>query len=316
VIEFRLWDILSGQQLKGLRYTAPEQSWRRIAHKIADQVYERLTGEPGYFDSWIAYTAETGSGTGAIKRIALMDQDGANARYLTDGRFLALNPRIAPDTRQLAFTAFRSGPARIYMQQLATGRDALLGNFPGMSFAPRFSPDGSSMLVTIAKDGNSDIFRYGIGSRQLTRLTDSAAIDTSPSYSPDGSRICFTSDRGGTQQLYIMGSDGGGAKRVSYGSGRYGDPAWSPKGDMIAFTNIKGGAFHIGVMRPDGSGERLITQSVLDEAPSWAPNGRRLVFARGKSGSRLYTIDVSGYGERPLSTSTAAGSPDWSRLLP
>ena len=316
-VEFRLWDVFAGEQMRGLRFDAPESQWRRIAHKIADVIYERLTGEPGYFDTRIAYVAESGPATRRVKRIAIMDQDGNAARELTDGSYLALTPRFSPDGNRIAFLGYRGGPPRIYTVDVATSRVGLLGDFPGMTFAPRFSPDGRSLLLTLAQNGNSDLYLWDIASRRATRLTDDGAIDTSPSFSPDGNRIVFNSDRGGRPLLYTMSRTGGAATRISFGEGRYGSPAWSPRGDLIAFMVIKGGLFSIGVMRPDGSDERLITRSSLDESPTWAPNGRVIMFSRQSGGRRrLFTIDVSGYNERQVPTPTDASDPDWSPTLP
>jgi TolB protein len=317
-VEFRLWDVFAGEQMRGLRFDAPEASWRRIGHKIADVIYERLTGEPGYFDTRVAYVAEGGPSTRRVKRIAVMDRDGANNRYLTDGAFLALTPRFSPDGTKVAYLGFRQGPPRVFVEDVASGREGLLGDFQGMTFAPRFSPDGRSLLVTMAQGGNSDIYLWDIGSRRATRLTSEAAIDTSPSFSPDGGQIVFNSDRGGKPLLYVMSRSGGGARRISYGEGRYGSPVWSPRGDLIAFMVIKNGYFNIGIMRPDGSDERLLTRSALDESPSWAPNGRTIMFARqeGSGRRRLFTIDVSGYNEREVPTPTDASDPDWSPRLP
>jgi TolB protein len=318
-VEFRLWDVFGGARMTGLRFDAPDALWRRIAHKVADQVYERLTGEPGYFDTRIAYVAESGPAARLTKQIAAMDWDGANARTLTDGGFLALTPRFAPDGQRIAYLGYRQGPPRIYVEDIASGREGRLGDFAGMTFAPRFAPDGRSLLLTLAQNGNSDLYLWDIGTRQARRLTTEAAIDTSPSFSPDGNQIVFNSDRGGRPLLYVMGRHGGAARRISFGEGRYGSPAWSPRGDLIAFMVIKGGAFSIGVMKPDGSDERLLTRSFLDESPSWAPNGRTIMFGRQSTGAgrrRLFTVDVSGYNEREVPTPTDASDPDWSPRLP
>ena len=318
-IEFRLWDVFAGQQLRGLRYAAPDSTWRRIGHKIADVVYERLTGETGYFDTRIAYVSETGPATRRLKRIALMDQDGANHRFLTDGSDLVLTPRIAPDGERVAYLGYRGGPPRVFLRDIGSGREARLGDFAGMTFAPRFAPDGRTLLLSLATGGNTDIFAYDVGSRRSTRLTSDGSIDTSPSFSPDGSQIVFNSDRGGRPLLYVMPTRGGAARRISYGEGQYGSPAWSPRGDLIAFTLIKGGMLHIGIMRTDGSDERLITRSFLDQGPSWAPNGRVIMFGREdprNDRARLFTIDITGYNEREVATPLDASDPDWSPLMP
>ncbi len=318
-VEFRLWDVFAGTQMTGFRYTLSRSLWRRVGHKIADAVYERMTGEKGYFDTRIAYVSQTGPATDRIKRIAIMDQDGANHRFLTRGRELVLTPRFTPDTRSLAYLAYRGRTPGIYLRDLASGRDRRLGSFSGMNFSPRFSPDGRLMLMTIARDGNSDIFAFELAGRRLTRLTDHPAIDTSPSFSPDGRRIVFNSDRGGSPQLYVMDRDGGAPRRISFGAGRYGSPVWSPRGDFIAFTKIKGGYFHIGVMRPDGSDERLITRSFFDEAPVWSPNGRIIMFTRqdpATDRTRLMRIDLTGYNLQEIPTPTDASDGDWSALIP
>jgi TolB protein len=323
-VEFRLWDVFAEQQLTGLRYTTTQQNWRRIAHIMADAIYKRITGEDGYFDTRIVYISETGPVDRRIKRLAIMDQDGANHRFLTDGRSLVLTPRFSPTAQEITYLSYARGVPRVYLFNIDTGQQEVLGDFPGMTFAPRFSPDGNKVIMSLAVDGNSDIYTLDLRTRQATRLTDTAAIDTSPCYSPDGTQIVFNSDRGGTQQLYIMRADGSEAKRISFGSGRYGTPVWSPRGDLIAFTKIEGGQFYIGVMRPDGSGERLLTQAFLVEGPTWAPNGRVLMYFRqmptdkqGKGGGpRLYSIDLTGYNEREVITPQDASDPAWSPLIP
>jgi TolB protein len=323
-IEFRLWDVVAEQQLTGLRYTTTQQNWRRIAHIIADAIYKRITGEDGYFDTRVVYISETGPADKRIKRLAIMDQDGANHRFLTDGRALVLTPRFSPTAQEITYLSYARGVPRVYLFNIDTGQQEVLGDFPGMTFAPRFSPDGNKVIMSLAVNGNSDIYTLDLRTRKATQLTDSPTINTSPCYSPDAKQIVFNSDRSGNQQLFTMNADGGDVKRISYGSGRYGTPVWSPRGDLIAFTKIDGGQFYIGVMRPDGSGERLLTQSFLVEAPTWAPNGRVLMYFRqsptdpkGKGGtSRLYSIDLTGYNEREVITPQDASDPAWSPLIP
>ena len=322
-VEFRLWDVFAGQQLTGYAYTTTRQNWRRIAHIIADQIYKRITGEDGYFDTRIVYVAESGPAQQRVKRLAIMDQDGANNRYLTDGRALVLTPRFSPSAQEIAYLSYATGTPSIFLLNLDSGQEQSIGKVPGMTFAPRFSPDGGRLLLSRSENGASNIFVMGAHGGGMTRLTSGNAINTSPSFSPDGSQIVFNSDRGGSPQLYVMGGGGGGAKRISFGSGKYGDPVWSPRGDLIAFTKIDGGSFYIGVMRPDGSGERLLTQDFLVEGPTWAPNGRVLMYFRegpmdssGRGGApRLYTIDLTGYNKREVNTPGAASDPAWSPLL-
>jgi TolB protein len=319
VIEFRLWDVFSGTQMRGLRYDLSSDNWRRVGHQISDVIYERITGEPGYFDTRIVYVSQTGPKTRRVKRIAIMDQDGANHRFVTDGGELVLTPQIAPDGRRIAYFVLETPTPRIMLMDLATGRSSQLGQFSGMSFTPRFSPDGSVMLLTIAEGGKSDIFSFDPAARRTVQLTRTPAIDTSPSFSPDGARIVFNSDRGGSPHLYTMNRDGSNVQRISFESGQYGSPAWSPRGDMIAFTRITGGYFHIGVMEPNGANERLITRSSLDESPAWAPNGRLIIFTREdpvRDRTRLFTIDSTGHNLREVATPMDASDPAWSALLP
>ncbi len=323
-VEFRLWDVLAEQQLTGLAYFSTPENWRRVAHIVADAIYKRMTGEDGYFDSRIVYVAETGPQDRRIKRLAIMDQDGENHRFLTDGKTLVLTPRFSPSTQEITYLSYFNNRPRVYLFNIDTGQQEVLGDFPGMTFAPRFSPDGNRVIMSLAQSGNSDIYTMDLRTRRVTRLTDHPAIDTSPSYSPDGSQITFNSDRGGTQQIYIMNADGSAVNRISYGKGRYATPVWSPRGDLIAFTRMADGEFYIGVMKPDGSGERLLTKGFLVEGPTWAPNGRVLAYFRQTPGnsngqgatSRLYTIDLTGYNEREVVTPLDASDPAWSPLIP
>ncbi|MGH7013069.1 MAG: Tol-Pal system beta propeller repeat protein TolB [Stellaceae bacterium] len=323
-VEFRLWDVFAQQQLTGLRYTTTASNWRRIAHIIADAVYKRITGEDGYFDTRIVYIAESGPLDHRIKRLAMMDQDGANNRYLTDGHALVLTPRFSPSTQEITYLSYARGTPRVYLFNIDTGQQEVLGDFPGMTFAPRFSPDGNRVIMSLSVHGASQIYTLDLRTRRAVQITSTDAIDTSPCFSPDGQHIVFNSDRGGSQQIYVMNADGSNIHRISFGSGHYGTPVWSPRGDLIAFTKIDNGQFYIGVMHPDGSGERLLTSGFLVEGPSWAPNGRVLVYfrqtpadARGRGAtSRLYAIDLTGYNEREVVTPTDASDPAWSPLLP
>ena len=323
-VEFRLWDVFAEQQLTGLRYTTTQQNWRRIAHIIADAIYKRITGEDGYFDTRFVYIAESGPMDRRIKRLAIMDQDGANHHYLTDGRALVLTPRFSPTAQEITYLSYAGNKPRVYLFNIDTGQQEVLGDFPGMTFAPRFSPDGKKVIMSLAVGAASQIYTLDLRTRQAVRLTDTPAIDTSPCYSPDATQVVFNSDRGGSQQLYVMNADGSNIHRISFGSGRYATPVWSPRGDLIAFTKIDGGDFYIGVMRPDGSGERLLTKAFLVEGPTWAPNGRVLLYFRqaptdskGRGGSsRLYTIDLTGYNEREVITPQDASDPAWSPLIP
>ena len=317
--EFRLWDVFGESQMEGRVYTTTQQNWRRVAHIISDAIYKRITGEDGYFDTRVVYIAESGPLQRRVKRLGIMDQDGANNRFLTDGRALVLTPRFSPTAQEITYLSYVTNKPRVYLYNIDTGQQEVLGDFPGMTFAPRFSPDGQKVIMSLLReDGNSNIFTMDLRSRNTTRLTSSNSIDTSPSYSPDGSQVAFTSDRGGQPQIYIMAADGSGQKRVSFGGGSYSTPVWSPRGDLIAFTKQTGGEFQIGVMRLDGSGERILSSGYLQEGPTWAPNGRVLMFFRqpaGSGGPKLFTIDLTGRNEQAIATPNFASDPAWSPLL-
>jgi TolB protein len=317
--EFRLWDTFAGEQLIGEQFFANKANARRVAHIIADAIYERLTGEKGYFDTRVVFIDESGPKNQRKKRLAIMDQDGANVRYLSDGSAITLTPRFSPTRQEITYMSYESGQPRVYLLQIETGQRELVGDFPGMTFAPRFSPDGQKVIMSLLReDGNSNVFAMDLRSRTTTRMTNSNSIDTSPSYSPDGSQVVFTSDRGGQPQIYVMNADGSGQNRISFGGGSYSTPVWSPRGDLIAFTKQTGGEFQIGVMKTDGSGERILSTGFQQEGPTWAPNGRYIMFFReaaGSGGPRLYSIDLTGRNEQAIPTQNFASDPAWSPLL-
>ena len=322
-VEFRLWDVIAAKEMIALAFSTTPENWRRVAHIISDKIYQRLTGEAGYFDTRIIYVSETGKKTQRYKKLAIMDQDGANVKYLTLGNELVLTPRFSPKNQLVTYLSYFRNMPRVYLLDIETGVQEVVGDFPGMTFAPRFSPDGKKIIMSFAKDGNSDIYTMNLNTRVVEKITEHSSIDTSPSYSPDGKYICFNSDRSGLQQIYVMRSDGSNVKRITFGKGLYGTPVWSPRGDLIAFTRVHKGRFYIGVMRPDGSGERLLTENFYQEAPSWSPNGRVLIFYRetksddqGKGFSaKLWSIDLTGYNERLVETETDGSDPSWSSLL-
>ena len=322
-VEFRLWDVLAGKEMMALAFTTVPDNWRRVGHIITDKVYQRLTGEKGYFDTRIIYVSEEGPKINRVKKLAIMDQDGFNTKYLTLGNELVLTPRFNPTNQMVTYLSYFKNLPRVYLLDIETGVQEVVGDFPGMTFAPRFSPNGKKIIMSFAKDGNSEIYTMDLENRIVEKITNHPSIDTSPSFSPDGKYICFNSDRSGYQQIYVMKSDGTKVKRISFGKGLYGTPVWSPRGDLIAFTKLHKGKFYIGVMRVDGSGERLLTENYYQEAPSWSPNGRVLIFYRetksdseGKGFSaKLWSIDLTGYNERLVNTETDASDPSWSSLL-
>jgi TolB protein len=319
-VEFRLWNVQQQQQVQGTAFTTTASNWRRIAHIIGDVVYQQMIGEKGYFDSRVAYISVAGPVTSPIRRLAIMDYDGANNQFLTDGSSMALSPQYNPTRQQLAFVSFQDNNPRVYLFDLQSGEQRVVGSFGNMTIGPRFSPDGSSLLMSVARNGGAAIVRVGMDGGGMTELTDSASINVTPCYSPDGSQIVFNSDRDGDQQLFVMGADGSGVKRISFGSGQYAEPIWSPRGDLIAYTFWGSGGFSIGVMQPDGSGERILTQGFLVESASFCPNGRVIMFDRETPtpeghATRLVTIGIDGFNERLVDTPTYGSDPSWGPLL-
>ncbi len=316
--DFRLWDVASGEQLTGAQYFTAPDIWRRVAHIISDAIYQRLTGETGYFDSRVVFVDESGPKEQRIKRLAIMDQDGANVRILTRGSDLVLTPRFSPSTQEITYMSFVNNAPRVYLLNIETGQREVVGDFKNMSFAPRFTPDGQRVIMSLQEGSNSNLFVLDLRSKQRVQLTSGPSIDTAPSYSPDGTRICFESDRGGSQQIYVMSSNGQGPKRISFGEGNYSTPVWSPRGDIIAFTKFGRGNFAIGVMKIDGSGERILTEGFHNEGPTFAPNGRVVMFFRdpgGSGGPSLYSVDITGRNEQRIPTPGFASDPAWSPLL-
>ena len=317
--EFRLWDVLSGKQLAGEQFFTRVREARRVGHIIADVIYERITGEKGYFDTRVVFVDESGPKDKRVKRLAIMDQDGYNVRLLTTGKDLVLTPRFSPSTQEITYMSFAGDDPKVYLLNIETGQKEIVGTFPGMTFAPRFSPDGQRIVMSLEQGGAANIYAMDLRSRSTVQLTNSQAINTSPCYAPDGRQIVFQSDRDGSQQIYVMNANGSGQRRISSGNGSYSTPVWSPRGDLIAFTKQAGGQFLIGVMKPDGSGERVLTEGFHNEGPTWAPNGRVLMFFRespgASGGPRLFSIDLTGYNERLVATPSFGSDPAWSPLI-
>lgn len=322
VVKFRLYDVFTGAELgEGLQFAGTVGGWRRMAHKVSDAAYSRITGEGGYFDSRVVYVAEQGPKDNRQKRLAIMDYDGANTQFLTDSSTIVLAPRFSPTGDRVLYTSYESGFPRINLLDVGSVSKRQVQTAEGeMAFSPRFSKDGSRVVYSIANGGNTDLYISDLNSGASTRLTNAPSIETAPSFSPDGSQIVFESDRSGGSQIYIMSAGGGEPQRVSFGAGRYGTPVWSPRGDLIAFTNQEGGQFHIGVMRTDGSEERILTTSFLDEGPTWSPNGRVLMFSRETQGaggtSALYSVDISGRNLKPVPVQGGASDAAWGPLQP
>ncbi len=318
-VEFRLWDVVAQQQMAGLQFFTTPKNWRRVGHLVADAIYERLTGETGYFDTRIVYVAESGPKNRRVKKLAIMDQDGFAQSILTRGQALALTPRFSPTAQEITYLSYFRNKPRVYLLNIETGQQEVVGDFPGMTFAPRFSPDGQKIIMSLERNGNSNIYTMDLRTRKTRRLTTSLSIDTGPCYAPDGSRIAFESDRAGSQQLYVMAADGTKVRRISFGEGRYATPVWSPRGDLIAFTKTLKDRFLVGVMKTDGSGERILTEGFHNEGPAWSPNGRVIAFFRESKGARggptIWTVDVTGYNERPIATPGFASDPAWSPLI-
>jgi len=320
-VDFRLWDIFGEKQMVGMSFKTTPENWRRLGHLVADAIYERLTGEKGYFDTRIVFIAESGSKIKRRYRLAIMDQDGANPSFLTGGDYIVLSPRFSPTTQAITYMSYERQTPSVFVFDLQTGQREVIGQYSGMTFAPRFTPDGNRVVFSYSRNNNVDVYVADLRSRRPVRLTSDPGIDTSPSFAPDGNRVVFNSDRGGSPQLYVMNADGSNQQRISFGQGRYTTPVWSPRGDLIAFTKQAGQTFSIGVMRPDGQGERTLASSFSDEGPTWSPNGRVILFTRTTAGrggvsggSSVWSVDLTGRNLRKVLTPGEASDPAWSPL--
>ncbi|VWX46896.1 Tol-Pal system beta propeller repeat protein TolB [Novosphingobium sp. 9U] len=314
-----LYDIsLTRQLIKG-GWQFAASDWRRAAHKCSDLIYSRLSGESPFFDSKIAYIAETGPKGHRMKRLAIMDSDGANHRYLTSGQAMALTPRYSPDYSKILYLSYLNGQPSIYSYDLATDRQTLIARTGNPTLAPRWSPDGKWVLYSMAKGGTTDIYRISsAGGGTPQKLTNGPGINIGGSYSPDGSKIVYESDQSGSQQVYVMNADGSGQRRISFFGGRAATPEWSPRGDQIAFTHIAGD-LRVAVMNPNGGGMRHLTNSWQDEAPTWSPNGRIIQFfrtAKGTGQASIWQVDLTGRNERRLPTPVGASDPAWGPIRP
>ena len=324
-LKYYVWDVAGKEQIEAQDLQGSAKSARRLAHIMADGIYERLTGEHGYFDTQIVFIGQSGDIRSPTKRLAIMDSDGYGMRFMSDDRVMVMSPHFSPNMRTIVFLSYRDDDPMVWTLNLNTGEQRRLGKFGGMTFAPRFSPDGTRIALTLAKNGTTNLYEYDIEDKTLRQLTSGDYIDTSPSYSPDGKKLAFNSNRSGSQQLHILDLETMKDKRLSFGNGRYATPAWGPRGDFIAFTKIVDETFYIGIMTPAGKNERILASGWFMEAPSWAPGGRRVVYyetekmpdGKGRQ-SHIRSVDIMGQNdyEIKLPDGLSGLEPTWSPTLP
>ena len=324
-LEFYLWDVNGKEQIEAQSLISSKKSVRRLAHIMADAIYERLTGEMGYFDTQIVFIAESGPITDRVKRMAIMDQDGYGMRYLSDKKTFVMSPHFSPNMSTIVFLSYRNDDPMVWVLDLDTGDQTKLGNFGGMNFAPRFSPDGTKVALSLVKNGITNIYEYDIYAKSLRQLTFGKNIDTSPSYSPDGKYMAFNSDMSGSQQIHVLDLSTLKQKRITFGSGRYATPAWSPDGQYIAFTKMADDTFYIGIMNQQGRHEKILAGGWYMEAPSWAPGSRRLVYYETERSennqeriSHIRSVDITGQNiyDIDLPDDLNGTEPTWSPKLP
>src|SRR5689334_15425153 len=312
-----VYDVDKGREVSRKGFVIDPEDWQRAAHKCSGQAYTAVTGAPGIFDTRITYVAESGIGQAKVERIAIMDSDGSNHRYLTAGDTMVLTPRLSPKAARVAYVSYVGGWPQVRLVDVASGTQRPLMTSDAISFAPRFSPDGSRIVFSMMTGANADIYIASAEGGLPQRLTTAPAIDTDASFSPDGTKIVFESDRSGSQQLYVMNADGSGQRRISFGGGWYAAPEWSPDGAWIAFTRRAQGGRSIGIVKPDGQGERMLTNGPADEGASWAASSRELIFQRGGVNGRsgLARIALDGSQPRAMTIPQDGSDPAWSRVI-
>ncbi len=324
-LEFYVWDVNGKEQIEAQSLVASKSSLRRLAHIMADAIYERLTGETGYFDTQIVFIAETGPVHRRVKRMAIMDQDGYGLRYLSDEKTFVMSPHFSPNMQTIVFLSYRDDDPMVWTLDLDSGEQRRLGQFGGMNFAPRFSPDGTKIALSLVKNGITHLYEYDMETQKLRQLTFGRSLNTSPSYSPDGKKLAFNSDRSGRQQIHVLDLKTLEEERITYGAGRYATPAWSPDGQFIAFTKMADDTFYIGIMNPRGRNEKILAGGWYMEAPSWAPGSRRLVYYETEKDiddveriSHIRSVDITGQNiyEIELPDGVNGVEPTWSPRLP
>jgi TolB protein len=290
-VRFRLWDVVRGQDLGGQSYAVTTGDLRLAAHRIADFIYEKLTGEKGIFSTRIAYVTKAG----ARYNLWVADADGENPQSALASPEPIISPAWSANGAQLAYVSFESRKPVVYVHSVAGGQRRLVANFRGSNSAPAWSPDGGTLAVTLSREGGSQLYTIPAAGGEPRRLTQSAGIDTEPVYSPDGRSIYFVSDRGGAPQIYRMSASGGNPERVTF-TGSYNiSPALSPDGRWLAYISRISGAFKLQVMELGGGTVNSITDTTADESPSFAPNGRLIVYATRQGGREaLMTTTLDG----------------------
>ena len=323
-LQFYVWDIKGKEQIEAQILVAPKKSSRRLAHIMADAIYERLIGESGYFDTQIVMTTETGEMQNRNKRLAIIDSDGYGFRYISDGETMVMSPHFSPNMQTIVFLSYRNDDPMVWSLDMNTGTQKRLGRFGGMTFAPRFSPDGSRVALSLVKGGTTNLYEFNTKTNELRQLTFGDYIDTSPSYSPSGQKMAFNSNRSGSQQIHILDLNDLTEKRITFGSGRYATPAWSPDGNYIAFTKISDDTFFVGIMSPKGKNEKVLAGGWFMEAPSWAPNSRRIIYYETEKiddeerESHIRSVDIMGQNTYDIKLPDGVNGlePTWSPKLP
>lgn len=313
-VRFRLWDVVRGQDLGGLSYPVRAQDLRLVAHRIADHVYEKITGEKGVFSTRIAYVTKAGP----RYTLWVADADGQNARAALTSPEPIISPSWAPGGLQLAYVSFEARKPVIYAHDVASGKRRLLANFKGSNSAPTWSPDGRQLVATLSLSGNSQIYAMDVNGGPPRRLTQTASIDTEPVFSADGRLIYFVSDRGGSPQIYRMGTQGDNAERVTFEGSYNISPAPSPDGRWLAFIARVDGAFRLHLMDVSSGSVTALTDSAADENPSFSPNSRMIIYAtRDRGQEALMTTSLDGRVKTRLAGAPGdIREPEWGPFLP
>lgn len=319
-IVISIWDNILAKKILHRKITFSEKSIQKTSHIISDHIYQEIIGEKGYFDSKILYVAEKVIENKIFTRIAMMNQDGKEHKYLTNGKFISISPKISPDKENIAYVDFRAGISKIFLRNLYSGQENLLTNMKGSIFSPRFSRNGKKILFSLAKKGATNIFKFDINTKKISVLTRNIYINTSPQFSPDDKKIIFTSNRLGTAKIYTMNEEGKNVVKITEKPGSHLEPKWSPDGKYISYINLRRKlGYYINIINTKTGEETTVVKSDVIHGYCWCPNSKYILFSEAignkeeekKTIYKLQKINIFNKHKTTINTPYSASDPIW-----